>query len=67
MTGWEIVAVVVLLAFVALWVWAARWAIKQLTMAIQTKKVSVKMVGAIPLLAILVWLGISFIGGFFNS
>ncbi len=66
MTVWEIAVVVGLLAFVALWVWAAKWAAKQVALAIKSKKVSVKLVVAIPLLAILALTGSSFFSGFFG-
>ena len=67
MTVWEIVVVVLVIAFIALWIWLTRWSIKQVTLAIKSKKFSAKLVGAVVLLAILVRFGVSFIAGFFGS
>ncbi len=66
MTVWEIVVVAIAIAFIALWIWLARWSIKQVASAFKSKKFSAKLVGAVVLLAILVRLGVSFIAGFFG-
>ena len=67
MTGWEIIVIPVLIGFIALWIWLAKWVFKQVSLAIKSKKFSAKLVGAVLLLPILVVFGFSFLVGFFRS
>jgi NADH:ubiquinone oxidoreductase subunit 6 (subunit J) len=53
MTVWELVVVVVLLALLALCVWGTKWAVKQVSLALKSKKVGAKLVGAVLLLPFL--------------
>jgi|688.fasta_scaffold2266668_2 hypothetical protein len=67
MSGWEIIVIPVLIGVIALWIWLAKWVVKQVSLAIKSKKFSAKLVGAVLLLPILVVFGFSFLVGFLGS